>query len=144
MLSSNGSLDLWIVFVREYTGDWGRSLSKWVNLLANLSSSLSVFLGVDGSDRWNLEGFLLSFLPGDGGLELWLVGVGRVEHSIDVGLAIWVLTLLDESTMWLMVMVVLLEALDLNSTGLEVSEVNLFHGEIIVDCLDGANESSNS
>ena len=145
LLLGDGSLYFWVVLVGEHSRDWRGGLAVWVHL----SSGLSWLLSVDGSDRWDLEGLLLSLLSGDGSLEIWLISIGRVEHSLDMGLAIWILLLLNESnsnwlSMVMVMFVLLLNTLDLNGTSLEVHEVNFVHGELVVDSRNRANEGKES
>ena len=137
LLSSDGGLDIWVISVGEDSGNWGGNLTEWVSLVKSLSS---ILLSVDGSDGWHLEGLLLGLLSRDGFLEFWLIGVGRVEHSIDVRSTVWIL--LSEAVV--MVVMLLLDSTDLNEAGLEISKVHWVHGDLVVDSRDGGNKSSNS
>lgn len=141
LLLCNSSLNLWVVLVGEDSRDWGSNLSEWVSLVESL---LAILLGVNGSDGWHLEGFLLSLLSSNGSLEIWLIGIGRVEHSLDVGLSIWVLLLLLLSLGEAVVVVmVLLHGRNLNSVGLKTVEVDFVELELVINGRYGANKGSN-
>ena len=140
LLLGNGSLDLWVVLVGENSRDWGGNLSEWVSLIKSL---LGILLSVNGSDGWYLEGLLLSLLSGNSSLEIWLIGVSRVEHSFDVGLSIWVFLLFLLSLGEAVVVMVLLHGRNLNSVGLETVEVDFVELELVINGRYGANKGSN-
>ena len=137
LLLGNGSLHIWVVLVGENSGYWGSNLSEWVSLIESL---LSISLSVNSSDRWDLEGLFLSLLSGNSSLEVWLISVGRVEHSLDVSFAVWVLLL--SSLGKVVVMVVLFDRTDLDSIGLEAVQVDIVKFEL--SSRDGSDKGCDS